>query len=70
MEATWDEMGLTFWWLPNLAKFMASPRSYGYKFDEFIFGNSFDLTKGCRMGHWDLATSQDFTIKTLDQTCH
>jgi hypothetical protein len=49
---------------------MASPRSYGYKFDEFIFGNSFDLTKGCRMGHWDLATSQDFTIKTLDQTCH
>lgn len=42
---------------------MASPRFYGYEYDKFIFGNSFDLTKGCRMGHWDLATSQDFTQK-------
>ncbi len=43
---------------------MASPRSYGYKFDEFIFGNSFDLTKGCRTGHY-LATSRDFTKKNI-----
>jgi hypothetical protein len=42
---------------------MASPRSYGYEYDEFIFGNLFDLTEGCRMGHWDLTISQDFTQK-------
>lgn len=42
---------------------MASFRSYGYEYDEFIFGNSLDSTKGCRMGHWDLAISQDFTQK-------
>lgn len=49
---------------------MASLRSYGYEYDEFIFGNSFDLTKGCRMGHWDLSISQDFTQKNTRSKCH
>jgi hypothetical protein len=32
--------------------------------------NSFDLTRGCRTGHWDLTTWRNFAIKTLHQKCY
>jgi hypothetical protein len=35
---------------------VTSTRSNGKEHIKFIIGNSFDLTKRCRVGHWDIAT--------------
>jgi hypothetical protein len=51
---------------PCKIKFVTSTRSNGKEHEKFIIGNSFDLTKRCRVGHWDIATWQNIVKrKTL-----
>jgi hypothetical protein len=36
---------------------------------KFIIGNSFDLRKRCRVGHWDIATWQNFVKRKTLYEC-
>jgi hypothetical protein len=64
-----DKIDPSMIYKPCKIKFMTSTRSNGKEHGKFIIGNSFDLRKRCRVGHWDIATWQNFVKRKTLYEC-